>query len=362
LRRAVIAGAFREAVRDEAIRDEALQQKGKERHMEYRTGPEFSLADADEVRDFLMRRRLRKYVLPPERFQIVNDGREHFLRISGDKTEECPVRGSFLFKLLKWYSFPSRQIGRLSIDTMTSVLNDYLLAIPGGEVSVTLEDGEALSITSIRHNEISDIEVLDCAERISIAHVSRNDYVMRVYSNTPYEVEPVPGDVCGIGYNVFNSETGFRALSVRIFIRRYICSNGAVLGSLEAMGNRVHYGHPDMELSRFLEEQMQVGEKARANAGRLLEKSAHMPAAPVIERTLAQLRPLIGKRKSDEILESISDESTVYDLVNSITSMAQALDLRRRLLAEIIGGELLVPVSDLTTMATGPIEHQLIGA
>jgi hypothetical protein len=329
--------------------------------MEYRSGPEFLQADAAEVRDFLMNRRLKKYVLPPERLHVVNDGREHFLRISNGKTGEYPVRGSFLFKLLKWYAFPSRQIDRLSIDTVTSVLNDYLLAIPGGDVTVTLEDGEAVSLTSSRYNELSDIEVLDCAERVGVACVSRNDYFMRVYSNTEYEVEPVPGDVCGIGYNVFNSETGFRALSVRLFIRRYICSNGAVLGRNEAEGNRVHYGHPDMELSRFLEEQMRAGEKARADVGRLLEKSAHLPARPLIGRVSAQLKPLIGKKRTDELIENLADEATVYDLANSVTSMAQALDLRRRLQAESIGGELLVPVSDLADVAAEVIEHQLIG-
>ena len=106
-------------------------------------------------------------------------------------------------------------------------------------MTVTVEDGEALSLTSMRYNELSDAEVLDRAERIGVASVSRNDYFMRVYSNTEYEVEPVPGDVCGLGYNVFNSETGFRSLSVRLFIRRYVCSNGAVVAATSG-GERVH--------------------------------------------------------------------------------------------------------------------------
>ena len=330
--------------------------------MDYRSGPEYSQADMGEVLEFLRGRRLKKYVLPPDRLHVVNDGREHFLRISDGKTGEYPVRGSFLFKLLKWYGFPSRQLDRLSIDTVTSVLNDYLLAIPGGEVNVTLEDGEAVSLTSSRYNELSDIEVLECAERVGVACVSRNDYFMRVYSTTDYEVEPVPGDVCGIGYNVFNSETGFRALSVRLFIRRYVCSNGAVLGRTEGEGERVHYGHPDMELSRFLELQMRAGVKARGEVERLLTKSAHLPSRAVVEDVSARLRPLIGRKRTEALIDALGEESTVYDLANLVTSMAQTLDLRSRLLAESMGGELLVPASELAETTTEEIQHQLIGA
>jgi len=335
---------------------------GKGTTMEYRSGPEYSQAEAGEVRDFLMRRNLKKYLLPPDRLYMVNDGHEHFLRISNGQTTEYPVRGSFLFKLLKWYKFPSRQVHRLSIDTITSILNDYLLAIPGNQVNVTVENGEAVSITSNKYNELSDIEVLDGARTVGVACVSRNDFFMRVYSNTDYEVQPVPGDVCGIGYNLFNSETGFRSLSVRLFVRRYVCSNGAVIGRIEGEGVKVHYGHPDMELKSFLDAQVRAGEKARQEVGRLIEKSTHLPARPVIERVTDQLTPLIGRKRTDELIGDLEEESSIYDLANAITSMAQSLDLKDRLIAESLGGDLLAPAAELAEEATEEIEHQLIGA
>jgi len=330
--------------------------------MEYRSGPEFSQAEAGEVRDFLMRRTLKKYLLPPDRLHVVNDGHEHFLRISNGKTAEYPVRGSFLFKLLKWYKFPSRQVHRLSIDTITSVLNDYLLAIPGTQVNVTVENGEAVSITSNKYNEISDIEVLEAARKVGVACVSRNDFFMRVYSNTDYEVQPVPGDACGIGYNLFNSETGFSALSVRLFVRRYVCSNGAVIGRIEGEGVKVHYGHPDMELKSFLDAQVRAGEKARQEVGTLIKRSTHLPVPPAIERVTDQLTPLIGMKRTEELIGGLAEGATVYDLANAITSMAQSLDLKHRLIAESLGGELLAPAAELAREATEEIEHQLIGA
>jgi len=329
--------------------------------MEYRTGPEFSQAGIEEVTAYLKDRRLKKYVLPPDRLHVVNDGRELYLRVSAAKTEEFPVRGSFLFKLLKWYSFPSRQVDRLSIDTVTSVLNDYLLAIPGGDVNVTVEDGEALALTSRRYNELSDLEVLEGASRLGIASISRNDYFMRVYSQTDFEVQPVPGDVCGLGFNLFNSETGFRSLAVRLYIRRYVCSNGAVVGFDSGGDDRVHYGHPDMELSRFLEAQLRKAELQRREVAALLVRSAQISAAPEVERTFSRLKPIIGKKRSEELINSLGEDPTVYDLANAVTSMAQTLDIRKRLQAESIGGDLLAPMKVEEIEEAHEFQNELIG-
>ena len=328
--------------------------------MEFRSGPEFSQAGVEEVRAYLNYRRLKKYVLPPDRLHVVNDGSELFLRVSNGKTEEYPVRGSFLFKLLKWYSFPVRQVRRLSIDTLTSILNDYLLAIPGGEVNVTIEDGEALALTSRRYNELSDLEVLEKGTAIGMETVSRNDYFMRLYGRTDFEVSPRPGDVCGLGYNVFNSETGFSALAIRLFIRRYVCSNGAVVG-YDSRGTRVHYGHPDMELSRFLDVQLKEAENQRGEAADLLVRSTQISAAPEIEATAKRLRMIVGKKRTDELIDGLGEGPTVYDLANAVTSMAQTLDIRRRLQAEAIGGDLLAPLPAQGTVDVDESHEALIG-
>ena len=313
--------------------------------MEYRKGPEFSQAGVEEVTAYLKYRSLKKHVLPPDRLHVVNDGRELFLRVSAGKTEEYPIRGSFLFKLLKWYSFPSRQVGIVSIDTLTSILNDYLLAIPGGEVNVTIEDGEALALTSKRYNELSDLEVLEKAAAIGVESVSRNDFFMRVYSRTEFEVAPRPGDVCGLGYNLFNSETGFSKLAVCLFIRRYVCSNGAVVRYDSGEAARVHYGHPDMELGRFLDVQLREAESQREEAAALIMRSTQLSAMPEIEWTSRRLRPIVGKKRTEELIGGLENDSTVYDLANAVTSLAQTLDIRRRLQAEAIGGDLLAPTA-----------------
>jgi hypothetical protein len=103
-----------------------------------------------------------------------------------------------------------------------------------------------------------------------------------------------------------------------------------------------------MELRKFLEEQMRSGEEAMAEVGRLLTESAHRQSGPVVEQVSARLRPVIGKRRTDALLDELGEGATAYDLANSITSLAQGLDLRRRLQAEAIGGELLAPLEALS--------------
>jgi len=70
------------------------------------------------------------------------------------------------------------------------------------------------------------------------------------------------GDVCGFGYNVVNSETGFRALAISHYILRYVCSNGAVV-PVRGMKKRNHYGHAQGELFSLFDSWLTAGEVVR---------------------------------------------------------------------------------------------------
>jgi hypothetical protein len=78
----------------------------------------------------------------------------------------------------------------------------------------------------------------------------------------------------------------------------------------------------------------------------------------VAEQVSARLRPVIGKKRTDALLDELGEGATAYDLANSITSLAQGLDLRRRLQAEAIGGELLAPLETLSARLAA--KHQQI--
>lgn len=311
--------------------------------MELRRGRTFSDAEPGEVIDFLQGRKVESRATPPDMLFVVNDGSELRLRLLDGEVVEYPIREAFLFKLLKWFQFPARSLGRFSIDTITSILNDHLLAIKGGEVTLRIEDGEVLSMTSNRYNEVADLEILDLLAPLGIRAVSRNDFFTRIYTEALVTVEPVPGDLCGLGVNVFNSETGFSALSVRHFILRYICANGAVRQFGSVHEDRIHYGHPGGAVREFLMTEIRKRkEEEEIIRGRLME-STKQPYDRVLPFAQKTLLGLIGRKRTHELLGGLPEKASSYDLANAVTHFAKSLDIGRRLRAEMLGGTLMVP-------------------
>ncbi len=309
--------------------------------MNLRHGQTFAEAAPEEVVDFLRDRRLQEFQVDPQNLHVVNDGTMLLLRMSRGGVSEYPVREVFLHKLLKWYGFPARHLGRLNIDTVSSILNDFLLNIRSGDVTLKVENGEALSITSGRYNNISDLEVLELARSLGVASISRNDFFMRVYTTIRARVFPVPGDECGMGHNVFNSETGFRALSVHHFVLRYVCSNGAVIEIDSGKRQCVHYGHPEWMLRDFLEREIDESRDIQERVMRSIQESTRQSCQGNIERTRKRLRPLVGNAVTARALASLDAHASRYDLANIVTSLAREVEIGRRLQLERLGGELL---------------------
>lgn len=307
-----------------------------------RGGIEFSQAPPDEVIDFLHNRSLAEFTTQPDRLHIANDGKTLILQVSNGCIHEYPVRKAFLFKLLKWFSFPIAQIPRLDIDTVTSILNDYLVAIRSGEVTITVEDGDALTITSRSYTKLADLEVLKICSLLGVDSVSRSDFFLRVYSEVKVKKEIVRGDECGFGYNVLNSETGFRSVSMFHYILRYICSNGAVIPVREKSDQRVHYGYVPGELEKWLEERVAVGEERRdhviASLTGALEKKTSQRRAGLA----GKINAVLGKGKGEFLLNRLPENASAFEVMNLITSEAQRFDIGRRLQLETIAGALLV--------------------
>lgn len=307
-------------------------------------GREFSQASPAEVMHFLKSRSLAEMTVQPERLHIANDGRALILQVSNGYIHEYPIRKAFLFKLLKWFSFPITQIPRLDIETVTSILNDYLVAIRSGEVTITVEDGDALTITSRSYTRLADLDVLKLCSRLGVESVSRSDFFLRVYSEVKLKKEIVRGDECGFGYNVLNSETGFRAVSLFHYILRYICSNGAVVPVEKKRDRRVHYGYVPGELEEWLKERIALGEERRdhviASLTGALEKKASQRKAGLAGR----INAVLGKGKGEALLNRLPEDASVFDAMNLITSEAQRFDIGRRLQMETIAGGILAGV------------------
>jgi hypothetical protein len=303
-------------------------------------GREFVAAEPEEVIDFLRCRSSEALRLPPENMHVVNDGKLFYLHCSYDGLREYPVRKAFVAKLLRWFSVPRRVLDRLDIDTATMVLNDLLLNITSGDVTVTIENGDALTVTSARYSEITDLGIIERCRPLGIERISRNDYFMRLYSSMRCEEEPEPGDICSFSYNVVNSETGFRALSVGHYILRYICSNGAVV-PIKGMHKRIHYGFRQGELFGLLDRHLAAGEAVRQKVVEALKASVSKQLNGERERVVKGVDALLGSGRGRALVQRLPGTASRYDLFNELTSMAKRYPIGIRLQLEVIAGGLL---------------------
>jgi hypothetical protein len=305
----------------------------------------FDQAPHDEVCDFLRARRVESVTLPPDKLLITNDGRTLAVQTFGNgAVKEYPLRASFFQKLLKWFAIPLRAIDRLNIDTVTSLLNDLLLSIHSGDVTLKVEDSEALTLTSRRYSEILDLDILKLCSPAGVATVSRNDFFLRVYSDIRLKTDPVPGDTCGFGYNVLNSETGFQALSVSHYMIRYICTNGAVMRLRgEGEQKRIHYGYRKDELHGFVKSRMAACDASRQFLiGRLKDSTRESCSKEGIV-PLRRVNSILRHEGREVIKVGKDARPSIYELFNLITSQARSLDLIPRLQLEEIAGKMILP-------------------
>jgi hypothetical protein len=164
---------------------------------------------------------------------------------------------------------------------------------------------------------------------------------MRIYTNEKYNTEPIPGDTCGFSFNIFNSETGFRALSISHYIFRYVCSNGAVARVDQSDERKFHFGNKAGELQRFLNKQILKGLESRLKLIFYIMSSTGNTAEDYIKTVALKIDRLLGRNSSHKFLEELTDDSTQYDLFNIISSRAKDYDISKRLYLERIAGDLI---------------------
>lgn len=303
-------------------------------------GIEFIDAKPDVVIDYLKSRETNKIEINPANLKVVNGGRFLVLQVMNGKIREYPVRRTFLCKLLRWYGFPISQLTKLSTETVTSICNDYLMNIKRDKVIVKTEKEDALSILSPDYNEITDLGIIGEVAALGVRIISRNDFFMSITTEEKLRTQPVKGDNCGIGLNIVNSETGFRALTVSHYILRYTCSNGAVARiSGDDDDKRYHYGNDDLSL--FLNEKVK---RATVERKILVDKLLRLNDKKIRntkEYYIKKIETVLGKKEAAIFFNNFNDKLTQYELFNLITSNAKKYDLSKRYFLESFAGEII---------------------
>jgi hypothetical protein len=305
-------------------------------------GKTFDKKPAKEVIDYLRSNKYQNYWVSPRSLELLEENNLLFLQINLKNKIRVPIRTSFLKKLFLWHKMPE-DIGKiLPDDLFLKVINELLHQIKSREVNVKLENNEALTITSKMFTEIKDLEVFELIKELKIKCISRNDYITRFYTDKKEESDPVPGDYCGFGFDIINSETGFSALSFNHFILRYICRNGATSPINIYDAKRNHYGATNESLAKFLDNQLKNSNQSRKNLILCLKKSNDIAAIKYKNNVIFKLNFTLGGWKGNEFMKDFEWQQSKYDVFNFITNKAKIFEINKRYQLERIAGEIIL--------------------
>jgi hypothetical protein len=324
--------------------------------MKFAEGKEFIRVKPEVVIRHLESVKRERIAVNPMNLRLVtgkgSDSEKVILIVSKGYSKYYEVRKSFLIKLLRWYNFPVHIMDRLSTETVLSAANDFLLNIKSNTVHVKLENEEALTITGSSYTDLTDLDVLYLCNESGAENVSRNDFFLNLNSRKKYNFEPVPGDDCGFGFNIFNSETGYSSLKVSHFILRYICSNGATRAVKN--GERIRLSHRNLRRSDALDYINKSVEEIEASKAELELKLCNLTMLDsdiIMETVNNKLTGVIGKKETENLTEEfrlntergLKDfDGTQYSLFNFITAKAKDYDIYKRTLLEDLAGNIFL--------------------
>jgi len=219
-----------------------------EANIQLSKGLNFSEANSEEVLDFLKARHLKRIEAHPSSLSFqVDEKATLILQYINGKISQYPVRESFIAKFLNWYRLPHKVINDFEKDLIANVLNGILTTIKS-DVTLVLEDNEALTILSKRYSYIEDQIILNkCLEK-EVHKIDRNDFFTRIYINSKNKIQAVPDDIIGCGLNVFNSETGLHAFEAQTYLLRLVCSNGAI-APVKRKGAKLYHYNVDPQIA-----------------------------------------------------------------------------------------------------------------
>jgi len=311
------------------------------KHFELSSGQMFRLAPPAQVVDFLRSRETESVDDNASSFRVSMHGRRFILEHVNGAVQQWPMRHAFFQKLLRWYHVPRKPLYRMEADALLPFLNGILRLI-NKSVTVRIEDGEALTITSPLFADVRDLDVLDRFTQ-PIEKITRTDFLMRAYTLLRVQAEAIPGDLCGFGANIFNSETGFLALEVTVYVHRYVCSNGATVALPRTRaGGLVHYDVSPDACERYLSAAMtDLNETIPALIAKI--QAACTRRLPDERAVVARLNQIVDFPHGKTLYGSFQSKAsaTFYGLFNFLTNKAKSYPPERQMQIEAYAGELL---------------------
>jgi len=308
--------------------------------MNFPRGKDFCFKSSEAALEHISEMEYENIKINPEKLHVINDGRTLYLEIFNGKVRQTQMRQTFLLKLLKWFNFPAHQLEILDIDTVTSILNDYLLAIKRIYVNVKLEYGEALTITSDKYCEVEDAEIIRRLDPSTIDMIYFSDFYSNFRTKTKYNIIPFPNDVFGVGLNIVNSETGFKAFQINNYLLRYVCTNGAYVKDFEDDEKYYHY---DLFVPEVYENIQKRVDSLQQRADEIKVKLQNLNqdlSKGEIQRIILNIHKQVGIKFLADVLET-DRLPTKYELFNIITDRAKDFSMSKRIMIEELAGRMV---------------------
>lgn len=305
----------------------------------------FALADTEEklfgslaeLKDHLAGRKKRSYTIPKSKLSLTEDRVLHSDRFEG-QLAESGFKG-----LLNIYGIPQSFAEDVCPPGLLSTIVQRLSNGNDEPARIQIIDNAVTAVIPpdrlpIGHEVL--VDWLDDIGPIKEAVISRSR--LRITSLTKERKEVLPGDAFGFGWELVNDEDGWRPTEAQRYVLRLVCTNGqigfdktasfrrspqakeAIAESLEKLGN-ILTNMPEVEGL----------EKAVKWAARQRIGNEREAVVKYLSHRLA------GDTTRLSLEESVTADTSWYDLLNHITSSARLHQLGMRRRYEFEGGTLL---------------------
>lgn len=268
------------------------------------------------------------------------------LEVTSNQKAFYSIRKAFLFKLLKWFNISHHNIKHFNIDTIIAICNDNLRAISDNQynsyVKIKIENGEAVTILSSKFTTISDLEIINLAQKYNIDSISRDDFSMRIYTTIKENSEPIVGDMFGYAFNITNSETGFSQVTAENFILRYICTNGATTRISTDNHSFNHYKMNKNYVLNTIIDSLDKSESISKTFDEKVKNAQKIKAELFFPNIKYQVNNIIGSSSGFKFFYNFEEKrKSKYDLFNYITDSAKRFNLLEKYQLEQLAGNLM---------------------
>lgn len=200
-------------------------------------------------------------------------------------------------------------------------INEYL-GESDGTLVLKSRRGEIQSVVSEKYKEIPYTDVVTVMEHLGARpiRVYQNDYSLRMQATfDQHRIEPKDNEPINLGVQLITSDMGAAALKFEVFLYRWICHNGMIMGKKSVGSFRTIHVQSLAQAEEDTKVEIQrVLEAAEKQMTTMINQVIARTAEPTKVLEFLSKRP-IGKRALALVAPQIETARTMWDVVNILT-------------------------------------------